>query len=90
MSGNDWDSIDWDRLQRLRALCAGHGRRLEQCGGLGVLSTGLVNNREMRVTSTNAKYDDAVEFDFPGWAGDRTGLELRMDNDARGALVGVS
>ena len=42
----------------------------------------------MRVISTNGKYDDAVGFDFCGWACDRAGLELRMDNDARGALIG--
>jgi len=75
-------------LERLRALCAGQGTALEACGGMGLLSTGIVDNREMRVLSTNAKYDDAVGFDFRGWAGSRAGLELRMDNDARGALIG--
>ena len=75
-------------LGRLRALASEHGLKLEACGGLGLLSTGLVDNRRMRVLSTNAKYDDAVGFDFRGWARDRAGLELRMDNDARGALIG--
>ena len=75
-------------LERLRALGAEQETTLEACQGMGVLSTGVVNNREMRVLSTNAKYDDAVGFDFRGWARDRTGLELRMDNDARGALIG--
>ena len=75
-------------LKGLRAFCAEQKTTLEACQGVGVLSTGLVNNREMRVLSTNGKYDDAVEFDFCRWARDRTGLELRMDNDARGALLG--
>ena len=75
-------------LERLRELCAGQGTQLEKCEGLGVLSTGLVNSREMRVLSTNGKYDDAVGFDFSSWARDQAGLELRMDNDARGALIG--
>ena len=75
-------------LQRLRRLCAEQETTLEVCQGVGVLSTGLVNNREMRVLSTNGKYDDAVKFDFCGWARERVGLELRMDNDARGALIG--
>ena len=75
-------------LKHLRTLCAEQGMTLETCAGLGVLSTGLVDNREMRVLSTNGKYDDAVDFDFRGWARNRAGLELRMDNDARGALIG--
>lgn len=75
-------------LEHLRALCAERGTTLEACEGIGLLSTGLVNNREMRVLSTNGKYDDAVGFDFRGWARDQAGLELRMDNDARGALIG--
>lgn len=75
-------------LEHLRALCAGEGRRLEDCAGLGLLSTGLVDKREMRVLSTNGKYDGATAFDFRRWARDSAGLELRMDNDARGALIG--
>jgi glucokinase len=75
-------------LERLRALGAEQQTTLDDCQGMGVLSTGVVNNREMRVLSTNAKYDDAVGFDFRGWASDQAGLDLRMDNDARGALIG--
>ena len=75
-------------LEQVRGLCADQGTILECCAGIGVLSTGLVNNREMRVLSTNGKYDDAVAFDFCSWAKRQTGLELRMENDARGALIG--
>lgn len=77
-----------DVLIHLRDLCSKEGINLEECEGLGLLCTGLVNNREMSVVSTNAKYDDAVGFDFRDWARDEAGLELRMDNDARGALIG--
>jgi glucokinase len=77
-----------DVVERLRTLCDGKKTTPEDCEGMGVLSTGLVDNREMRVLSTNGKYDEAVDFDFQGWARDRTGLEVRMDNDARGALIG--
>lgn len=42
----------------------------------------------MKVLSTNGKYDDAVGVDFCKWARERTGLLLRMENDARGALLG--
>ena len=77
-----------EMLEHLRVLCAEEDMTLEACDGIGLLSTGLVNSRDMRVLSTNGKYDDAVGFDFPGWARRQTGLELRMENDARGALIG--
>ena len=72
----------------LRALCAQQQIRLEDCAGLGVLSTGLVDNRDMRVLATNGKYDDATTFDFQHWARQAAGLQLRLENDARGALLG--
>ena len=75
-------------VEHLRALCLEQNTELEACDGIGLLSTGLVNNRKMRVISTNGKYDDAVDFDFLAWARDNFRLELRMDNDARGALIG--
>lgn len=75
-------------LGKLREMCIDHNTKLEACGGIGVLSTGLVDNRNMRVLSTNEKYNDAVDFDFLAWASDRTGLQLRLENDARGALIG--
>lgn len=73
--------------EALQGMCAVQGISLEACEGIGVLSTGLVDNRAMRVLSTNGKYDDATGFDFCGWAKARAGLELRMENDARGALM---
>ena len=75
-------------LEHLRGLCAEQNITLDACKGLGLLSTGMVDGRGMRVISTNAKHDDAVDFDFPKWAKDRAGLELRMENDARGAMIG--
>jgi glucokinase len=75
-------------LELLRAMCARQGIALTECAGLGVLSTGLVDNREMRVLSTNGKYEAATEFDFQQWARQCAGLELRLENDARGALLG--
>ncbi len=78
-----------DRIaENLSALCTERGFKLSNCRGVGLLSTGIVDNRNMRVISTNGKYDDATELDFSGWAMRKTGLELRMDNDARGAMIG--
>lgn len=75
-------------LQHLGVLCKQQGTTLELCQGIGILCTGLVNNREMVVLSTNGKYEAAVGFNFCEWAEERVGLPLRMENDARGALIG--
>lgn len=75
-------------LGALRGMCQAQGITLADCVGLGVLSSGLVDNRTMRVLSTNGKYDDAIDFNFRKWSREHAGLELRMENDARGALLG--
>jgi glucokinase len=75
-------------LQRLKVMCAERGVEFSDIEGLGLLSTGLVDSVQMKVLSTNGKYDEAVDFDFVGWAQRKAGLRLRMENDARGALLG--
>ena len=75
-------------IELLRAMCAQQGIALSDCGGLGILCTGLVDSRAMRVLSTNGKYEDATDFDFCDWAARCAGLPLRIENDARGALLG--
>jgi glucokinase len=49
---------------------------------------GLVDSRIGRVVSTNKKYDDAPEVDFCAWSVQALGLPLRIENDARLALLG--
>jgi glucokinase len=56
--------------------------------GIAVGFPGLVDSRIGRVVSTNKKYDDATEVDFCAWARDTLGLPLRIENDARLALLG--
>lgn len=75
-------------LISLKHLCSQNNYVLKDCRGMGLLSTGLVDHKRMRVLTTNKKYDDATEFDFHSWCQERTGLELRMENDARGTLIG--
>jgi len=64
------------------------GRVGEPVAGMGISAPGIVDPHASRVTSINAKYADAVGFDFPSWAKKSFGLPLRMENDARSALVG--
>lgn len=58
--------------------------------GISVGFPGLVDSRIGRVVSTNKKYDDAPEVDFSAWGRDALGLPLRIENDARLALLGES
>lgn len=63
---------------------------LKDLHGIAVGFPGLVDSRISRVVSTNKKYDDAPEVDFCAWARDALGLPLRIENDARLALLGES
>jgi len=67
-----------------------HSPSLTDFQGIAVGFPGLVDSRIARVVSTNKKYDDAPEVDFCAWARDTFGLSLRIENDARLALLGES
>ena len=58
------------------------------CGGLAFSFCGIVDSRTSKVLSTNQKYDDAQGFDLAAWARTELGLRLRLENDARMALLG--
>jgi len=57
-------------------------------GGIGFGFCGLVDAPSSRVTSTNGKFEDAPDIDLVGWARSQLGLPLRLENDARLALLG--
>ena len=69
-----------DVLRRL------HGQPAAQ--GVGFGFCGLVDARNSRVTSTNGKFEDAVDLDLRAWARSELDLPLRLENDARLALLG--
>lgn len=72
----------------LRQLCSDQGISLKDCAGLAFGFCGLVDSLSNRVLSTNQKYDEARGFDFNGWCRRSLGVPLRMENDARLALLG--
>src|SRR4029077_17996465 len=74
----------------LRQLVHQHSQSLTDFQGIAVGFAGLVDSRIGRVVSTNKKYDDAPEVNFCAWARDAFGLPLRIENDARLALLGES
>lgn len=66
-------------------------RRLNPGGdaqGVGFGFCGLVDARNTRVSSTNGKFEDAVKLDLRAWARSELSLPLRLENDARLALLG--
>jgi glucokinase len=49
---------------------------------------GLVDYARSRILSTNAKFDDGPNLDLVAWCREELDLPLRMENDARLALLG--
>jgi glucokinase len=64
------------------------GVNAADCLGLAFSFCALVDSRTSKILSTNQKYDDAQGFDFTAWAKSELGLRLRLENDARMALLG--
>ena len=61
-------------------------RKRENVDAIGVAFPGLVDPVRKRVVSREGKYEDAWRFD--GWARDRFGVPLVLENDALAAAVG--
>jgi glucokinase len=56
--------------------------------GVGLGFCGLVDAPNSRVSSTNGKFEDAVDIDLTKWSVNRFDLPFRLENDARLALLG--
>lgn len=93
--------VDTDSAQGLRAIlpviaealgqvAKGLSLSLEDMSGVAFGFAGLADSRLGRVLSTNRKYDDAPEVDLVAWSRESLGLPLRIENDARLALLGES
>lgn len=61
---------------------------MKECAGIAFGFPGIVNTQNGRVLSTNQKFVDATELDLPRWARESFDLKLRIENDARLALLG--
>ena len=75
-------------VETFRALAKSEGLSFQDCEGVAAGFAGLVDTRVGRVLSTNAKYEDAPQLDLLGWSQQALGLPLRIENDARMALLG--
>ncbi len=72
----------------LGAAAARAGVRPAECRGVAFGFPGLVDPDAGRVLATNEKFADARGVDLGAWARAAFGLPLRLENDARLALLG--
>ena len=72
----------------LRTLLKASGATAEECAGIAIGFPGIVDVRNGRILSTLKKYEDAIHLDLKQWALAQFGLGLRIENDARMALLG--
>jgi glucokinase len=72
----------------ISGLLSHAGIALREVRGIGISIPGIVDSEQMRLLSVNAKFADAVGFDFAGWSRERWNLPLVIENDARSALIG--
>lgn len=93
------ESIDTDRAKSLIAvlprivetfqkLLKAASLDFKDCAGIGVGMAALIDGRIGKVLATNDKYPDAKGFDLDAWSRKTLGLPLRLENDARLALLG--
>ena len=75
-------------VDAFRSLCSRAGVAIGDLQGIAFSFCGLVDSRAGRILSTNGKFPDAADFNLPAWAAAEFGLPLRIENDARMALLG--
>lgn len=71
-----------------RKLVKQQSLSFDNFSGIAVGFAALVDSRAGRILSTNGKYDDAKDTDLATWSREAFGLSLRIENDARMALLG--
>lgn len=74
--------------QTLHSLLDQAGLRPADCAGLAIGFPGIVNARAGRVLTTFKKYEDTIDLDLPQWSLNTFGIPLRLENDARMAMLG--
>jgi len=90
-------TVPADRTSKLNSLLPSLAENLKEIRGdvdnsglAGVVLSfcGLVDYVHGRILSTNAKFDDGPSLDLVAWCRQEFDLPLRMENDARLALLG--
>ena len=71
-------------MQQLLAGCP----KSDCCRGIGFSFCGIVDSKHCQILSSNDKYSDSAAFDLVSWAQTEFNLPVRLENDARTALLG--
>lgn len=74
--------------ETLLALLRECGESVGSCEGLAIGFPGIVDARTGKILSTLKKYEDGMQLDLSAWSRDTFHLPLRIENDARMALLG--
>jgi glucokinase len=74
--------------EALHSLLRSTSIQSEDCAGIAIGYPGIVNTQTGKILSTLKKYEDAPHLDLAGWSRETFGLPLRIENDARMALLG--
>ncbi|MFC5865381.1 ROK family protein [Acidicapsa dinghuensis] len=74
--------------QTLRTLLQEANANASSCIGMSMGFPGIIDIRSGRIISTLKKYEDAKELNLDAWCRDAFGIPLRIENDARMALLG--
>src|SRR5882724_3932828 len=81
-------------LPRIRDVCRElmqkRGLSSRDVAGVAIGFAALVDSRVNRILSTDGKYEDVKDIDLAEWFRENVGLPLRIENDARMALLGES
>lgn len=72
----------------LHTLLSSNSIRSEDCTGLAIGYPGIVDRHTGEILSTLKKYEDAPHLDLAAWSRETFGIPLRIENDARMALLG--
>ena len=64
------------------------GVDLKKCRGIAFAVPALIDYQQQRIGSGYGKFLDAPHIDLPAWAAATWGIPLRLENDARLALLG--
>ncbi len=92
-------TVDTDRAKSLQAvlprirdafheLITSQSATFNAFAGVAVGFAGIVDSRTGRILGTNDKYADARSVELSAWTRDTFDLPLRIENDARMALLG--
>lgn len=74
--------------ETVRRLLQEANADVSSCIGMAIGFPGIIDVRSGRIISTLKKYEDASRLDLESWCRSAFGIGLRMENDARMALLG--